>query len=489
MKSGSACFFKYLSMLTGVTAISMLCPLILALVFGEKEMIFAFAFPSCFVLCVVFLVLFLTRKSEAGIETSKGFLLVCITWFLSCILGALPFYFFLQPGDFADAFFESASGFSTTGATIFLDVEALPRSLLFWRTMIQWLGGMGMVVLTVALAPIIGAGGFLLFRGEAPGPDKGKITPRITATARILWLIYLSLTILETLLLILGGMNWFDALTHSFSTVATGGFGNRNNSIASYNSPWIEWVILIFMMIAGFNFNLIFRLLKGKGREILKNSEARTYFGIIFLAGIICVCVLFPVIQNQGGSASGALEQSIRKSLFQCISILTTTGFSATDHRLWPPLAQAVLFLLMFIGGCSSSTAGGIKVIRHVILFKQTRNELMKHLYPRGVFSIHIDGKEGQKNIVYGVAGFFFLYLFLVMIASLFVSYSGIDIFSSLNISLLAMGNIGLGFVWGSMESILHNLPGYCKWVLSFAMIAGRLELWTILAIFYFRRN
>ena len=489
MKSGLACFLKYLSMLTGVTALSMLFPLILASVFGENEMIFAFAFPSCLVLCVVLLVLFLTWKREAGIEVSKGFLLVCLTWLLSCILGAFPFYYYLRPGSFADAFFESASGFSTTGATIFSDVEALPRSLLFWRTMIQWLGGMGMVVLTVALAPIIGTGGFQLFRGETPGPDKGKITPRINGTARILWLIYVSLTIMETILLMLGGMNWFDALTHSFSTVATGGFGNRNNSIAAYNSPWIEWVIILFMMIAGFNFNLIFRLLKGKGREILKNSEARAYFGIIVFAGIICACVLYPVIKNEGYTAAGALEQSIRKSLFQGVSILTTTGFSAADHLLWPPLAQAVLFLLMFIGGCSSSTAGGIKVIRHVILFKQTRNELRKHLYPKGVFSIRIDAKEGRKNIVYGVAGFFFLYLFLLMAVSLSVSYSGIDIFSSLNIGLLAIGNIGLGLVSGNMETILHNLPAYCKWTLSFAMIAGRLELWTILAVLYFRRD
>ena len=485
MKSGSTFFCRYLSLLSSVTALAMLIPIALAVIFGERNMIPAFAFPSGIVLCVVFSVFFFTRKSENRIETSQGLLLVCLTWFLSCLLGAFPFYLggFLK--HFADAFFESASGFTTTGATIFTDVEVLPRSLLFWRAMTHWLGGMGMVVLTVALAPLIGTGAFQLFRAETPGPDKGKITPRINATAKILWLIYFTLTFLETLLLIMGGMNWFDALTHAFSTVATGGFSIKNESIAAYHSPWIEWVCIVFMVIAGFNFNLIYDLLKGKGREVRRNSEALAYGGIILLAGAVCTCALFPSIRNEGKPLIVTLEKSIRTALFQSVSILTTTGFSAADHRLWPPLAQGVLFFLMFIGGCSSSTAGGIKVIRHVILFKQTRNELKKQINSRGVFSIQINGKEGQKNIVHGVAGFIFLYLILVMIAAMFISSAGMDIFSSLNIGLLITGNIGLGIVRGSMESALYNLPGFTKWVLSFIMIAGRLELWTIIALLY----
>ena len=493
MKSGTAYFLRCLSFLAGISAAAMFVPLMLASVFGEKEMIFAFAFPSGLVLCVVLPVMLLTRKSEAGIDTSKGLLLVCLGWFLSCLIGALPFYLSarLLAGSqlmcFADAFFESSSGFSTTGATLFIDVESLPRSLLFWRSMTQWLGGMGMVVLTVALAPLFGTGGFQLFMTEAPGPDKGKITPKISSTARILWLIYVSLTVMQTLLLIPGGINWFDALIHAFSTVATGGFSARNSSIASYNSPWIEWVCIVFMIIAGFNFNLIYNLLRGKGREVLKNSEARAYAGIILAAGTVCACLLFGGFR--GNSPAGALEQSVRKALFQCVSILTTTGFSAADHRLWHPLAAGVLFFLMFIGSCSSSAGGGIKVIRHVILFKQTRNELMKQLNPRGVFSIQINGKEGQKNIVHGVAGFIFLYLALVTIAALFVSNNGVDIFSSLNIGLLLTGNIGLGIVEGSMENILYELSSHVKWILSFAMIAGRLELWAIFALFYRRRN
>ena len=492
MKSGTGFFYggffyRCLSLLSGVTALAMLVPLALAAALKEKQMIFAFALPSGLTLCVVLLVVYLSRNSKNEIEASRTLLLVCFAWVASCLLGAIPFYLSGFCSRFADALFESASGFTTTGATIFTDVEALPRSLLFWRAMTQWLGGMGMVVLIVALTPLIGAGAFQLFRAEAPGPEKGKITPRINATARILWLIYVALTVLAALLFALGGMSWLDALTHAFSTLATGGFSNRNNSIAAYNSPWIEWVCIVFMIIAGFNFNLIYAFVRGKGREILRNSEARAYCGIILAAGIACTIVIFPGIRGQGVSPAGAIGEGVRRALFQSVSILTTTGLSATDHLLWPSLAQGVLFFLMFIGGCSSSTAGGIKVIRHVILFKQTKNELNKQLYPRGVFSIQINGREGHKGIVHGVAGFFFLYMALVMTAVVFVCSAGVDVFSSINIGLLVTGNIGLGIVSGSLEGTLYSLPSYTKWVLSFIMIGGRLELWTIFALFYRR--
>ena len=486
-KLNSAFFIRSLSLLLGVTALAMLVPLALAFAFGEKEMLRGFAIPVGFMLCLVPAILLLTRKSEEGIESSKGLLLVGLTWLMSCLLGALPYFLSGLLPNFTDAFFESASGFTTTGATLFPDIEALPRSLLFWRAMAVWLGGMGMVVLTVALAPLIGTGGFQLFRAEAPGPDKGRITPRITATAKILWIIYIALTFLQTLLLIACGMHWFDALFYSLSTIASGGVGLKNNSIAGYNAG-VQWVIIFFMIIAGFNFNLLFKLIQGKGREILKSSETRSYGGIIFLAGIICTCALFSGIWNRIGSLAGAVEPSIRAALFQVVAFLTTTGFAVADYRLWPPLAQGVLFVLMAIGGCSSSTAGGIKIIRHVILFKQASNELKRQFYPRGVFSIQIDGSEGQKDIVQGVAGFIFLYFLLVIVAALFVSSAGVDLFSSFNIGLLLIGNLGVGFVQGSLDAVLYHLPGYIKWILSFVMIAGRLELWTVVSLFYWIR-
>jgi trk system potassium uptake protein TrkH len=333
-----------------------------------------------------------------------------------------------------------------------------------------------MVVLTVALAPVLGVGGQLAvcFQAESPGPDKGKITPRITATAKILWYIYLGLTFIETLLLRLGGMSWFDATAPGFSTMATGGFSTRNGGIAAWNSPFLEWVIIVFMFIAGFNFNLIFALLSGKGKEIPGNSEARGYCRIILAAAILCTASLVPRLDMGTG---------IRLGLFQSISVLTTTGFAAADQRLWPPVAQSCLFFLMFIGGCSSSTAGGIKVIRHVILCKQAGNEVKRLLYPRGVFSIILNKREGRKDVVYGAAGFIFLYMLLVLAAALLLCTAGLDIFSSLNMGLLTVGNIGLGFV-NNMEEVLYHFPAYIKWALSFVMVAGRLELWTVFALF-----
>jgi trk system potassium uptake protein TrkH len=336
---------------------------------------------------------------------------------------------------------------------------------------------MGMVVLTVALAPLLGVGSFQLsasFQAESPGPESGKITPRLSANAKILWLMYIGLTAVEALLLFAGGMSLFDAVTHAFSTMATGGFANRNASIGAYHSPWIEWVCIVFMFLAGFNFNLIYDLLRGKGASIFRNSEAKAYFRIIAAAALVCALSLAPMY--------GA-ERGIRLGLFHTLSILTSTGFAAAEQNVFPPLARSCLFLLMFVGGCSSSTSGGIKVIRHVILYKQAGNEVKKLLYPRGVFSISLNKREGKKNVVYGVAGFVFLYALLALSAATALSIAGVDIFSSLNIGLLCVGNIGFGLV-EHMEALLVGLPAWVKGYLAFVMIAGRLELWTVFALF-----
>jgi trk system potassium uptake protein TrkH len=481
---GSGAFLRFLSFTLSLTVLAMIPSLIIALVRRELETALSFVVPLGAGVLVTLPAALLTGKTKSRLSVSQGLLLVCAAWVLSCLLGALPFLLSGVLPRMADAVFESASGFTTTGATVFTDVEVLPRSLLFWRAMTHWLGGMGMVVLTAALVPILGVGGFQLntsFQAESPGPEGGKITPRITSNAKILWYIYLALTCIQTLLLRLGGMDWFDAVTHAFSTMATGGFSTRNAGIAAWQSPFIEWVCIVFMFLGGSNFSLIFSLLCGKGKEILRNSEARAYFRIIAAAVILCVAVLAPVT----GPGKG-----IRLGFFQSLSILTTTGFTAADQRLWPPLAQVCLFFLMFIGGCSGSTAGGIKVIRHVILFKQAGNEVKRLLYPRGVFSISLNKREGRKDIVYGTAGFVFLYALLVLAATLLICGTGLDLFSSLNMGLLTAGNIGLGFV-DNMEETLRNLPAYAKWGLSFVMIAGRLELWTVFVLFTreFRRG
>jgi trk system potassium uptake protein TrkH len=476
-----------------LTGLAMLPSLAIAAALGERDMILPFAASSGIALSAGLPPAILGRKTRPGFTPSQGLLIVCLAWVSACLLGSLPYLISRALPGVSAAVFESVSGFTTTGATLFLAPEAQPRSLLFWRAMTHWLGGLGLVVLTVALAPLLGTGAFTLnaspiVQAETTGPEDDKITPRITRTAKIFLLIYAGLSLLAALFFFLGGMDWFDALTHAFSTVATGGFSSRSGSIAAftqpgYNSQWIEWTCIVFMFFSGYNFNLIYRLIKGRFREALNNSEGRAYIGITLAAVFLCFASVFPRYKTPG--------EGIRKSFFQVLSILTTTGYSSAGIMDWPPLAQGVIFFAAFIGGCSSSTAGGVKIIRYVILAKQTKNEIKKMLWPAGVFSISLNKKEGRKDVIYGVAGFLFLYAVLVLSGSILLSGLGLDFFSSFNLSLLCAGNIGLGLIPGSMEKILLDLPWFGKWALSFIMIAGRLELWTVFVLFSreFRRS
>jgi trk system potassium uptake protein TrkH len=416
------------------------------------------------------------KKKPLTLSSGSAFPLVLCAWVVTCLVGALPYYCSGAIPRFCDAVFESVSGFTTTGATIIADLDSLPPLLHLWRALTHWLGGMGIIVLTVALVPFLGAGAFQLLKAETSGPDKGKWTPKITQTAKILWLIYLVLTVLQTLLLMAGGMSVFDALIHAFSTIATGGFSNRNESIAYYHSPYIEWVCIVFMLIAGFNFTLIYRFLQGKFREVTASSEARAYAGLVLVSAFtITVSLLL-----SGNNIPAA--QALRQAFFHTASILTTTGFMVAGHNFWPPLAQCVLFLLMFVGGCSGSTAGGVKVIRHVVLYKQMRNEMKRLIYPQGVFSIQLDQHPGRKEVVHSVISFVFLYLLLLLAAALLVSSSGVSVFNSLNAALITLGAIGLGLGDAISGHIFQTAPDYVKWGLSFIMLTGRLELFTIFA-------
>jgi trk system potassium uptake protein TrkH len=467
--------------LLGLIALTMLIPLLLGLAYGEGVMVKTFLVCMGTTLIIALPVIFVTRKQKITLSAGDGLVLVFVAWVFTCLVGAVPYYISGYILRFSDAVFESVSGFTTTGASVIIDVEALPRSLLFWRAMTHWLGGMGIVVLTVALFPLLGIEGFLLVKAETSGPESNKILPKITSTAKILWLIYTLLTVLQSLLLCLGGMNWFDAVIHAFSTVATGGFSSRNGGLATYPSPWIHWVCIIFMILAGFNFTLFYRLLQGKYRDMLSNTEAKVYGGIILVSTGLIILSMFSSDNSLGGSS---FEQSLRYALFQGVSIVTSTGLSITDHSRWPPLAQGVLFCLMFIGACSGSTSGGIKVIRHVVLFKQMVNELRRLIYPQGVFLITFNHKAGPHEVAHGVAGFVFCYMVLVLLTTLWVSSSGMDLFPALNMSLMILGNIGLSIGDESGATSLYGLPAYIKWFLSFMMITGRLELWTVLGCF-----
>ena len=418
------------------------------------------------------------KRGKPILSPRTGYLFVTLGWVLSAAIGALPFVNSGILPTFADAFFETMSGFTTTGATVVTDIELLPHSILLWRATTHWLGGMGIVVLTVAIFPLLGLGGRALMEAEAPGPQVDKFTPRLSETAKILWLIYLGLTILQTALLMLGGMDWLDALTHSFATMATGGFSTRNLSVGAYGSGYIDTVITVFMFLAGMNFAVHWRLLRGDIRVFSCDSEFKTYLSIMVVATSVIAFDLF----RHGSYADPAT--AVRFAAFQATSILTTTGFTTADYLAWPPLSQNVLFALMFIGGCAGSTGGGIKVGRIVTMFKMGLSEMRYLLQPRGMFGVFVDGHYLKKNIVYDIAAMVFLYMGAIIISTLVVAAGGFDILTSLTSTLATLGNIGPGFARVGPAFNYAFYPSWIKAWLSFVMLLGRLEVYTVLMLF-----
>jgi len=406
------------------------------------------------------------------------FSLIFPAWLVVCFLGALPFYFSGFFPDFTDAFFESVSGFTTTGATLVSDVEALPGWLLLWRSMTQWLGGMG-ILLTFIMLPVFSAGGFQIKKINASGLDSKEYDTRFRYTAGVVLLIYAALTALQFFLLVIFGMDMFDALTTSFSTISTGGFSVRNDGIAYYNSPAIEWVCAVFMFLAGTNLTLIWLLLRGKADNVMRNSEARTYAAVSVIAAVfITILILAQSISFEN------VGTTLRQAFFHVASIISTTGFYSGNYNMWPPAAQGVLFFLLFTGGCSFSAAGGIKIIRCLLLSKQAWNEMKRLVHHRGVFIIRLDGRDWNKRAVHGAAGFIMMYFTTAFFASLLVGSSGAGVFTSMNTALVCLGNIGRGL--GDLGAFMPfpDFPSYVKWGLSFVMILGRLELWIVLIIF-----
>jgi len=469
-------FVRIIFLLLAIISFTFIVPILVAIFYKEFAIIKSFAIPG--IICIaIAIILFFIRKKEKLILTPKdSFIIVACSWLFASILGAIPFLISKTIPNITDAFFESVSGFTTTGATILSDVESLPISINLWRCQMHWLGGMGIVALTVALLPLLGVGGFQLIKAETTGPEKGKVTPKITTTAKILWFIYVGFTLLQTVLLRLAGMSWIESLAHAFSTLGTGGFSTRNSSIASFNSNTIEWICTIFMFLAGINFSLYFYLFTKKMEDIRKNSELKAYFLIVLLAIIIIAFFISPEYSS--------LADVIRVAAFQVTSILSTTGLASVNYMLWPAGALLIIFILMFIGGSSGSTAGGVKVIRWVILAKQATNESLKMLHPHGIFSIRLNGRAGRNDVVYNVSAFFFLYALLVLITTVITTLGGSDILTSFTASLSMVGNIGPGFgKVGPMDNFAQFAPAI-KWWYCFAMLAGRLELYTMIIFF-----
>jgi trk system potassium uptake protein TrkH len=403
-------------------------------------------------------------------------LLVTLGWVCVSLYSTLPFIISGSIPDFINAFFESASGYTTTGASILTDIESLPKSILFWRSLTHWLGGMGIVVLMVAVVPLLGVGGVHLVRAEVPGPSLDKLAPKITQTAKIFWLIYLIISAAEVVMLFAGGMTLFDALTHTFGTMATGGFSPKNTSVGYYSSPYIHIVITVFMMMAGVNFILYYKFITGNVKAVLKDTELKVYL-VIFIAAALGIAL------NSRGFYGG-FGKSFRFGAFQAASILTTTGFVTADYSSWPAFSQAILFTLMFVGGCSGSTGGGIKVIRILTLFQQGVSTMKNEMHRRGVFPVRISGMAVKQDLINEVAGFVIIYLSLLFVTTMVVASGGFDVLTSFSAALATQGNIGPGF--GKVGPVFNYafLPSYIKGTLIFGMIAGRLELVTVLVLF-----
>ena len=467
---------KISSILLSIVGILFAIPLGFAFYYGESQVYLSFIIPMLVSFVFVAAVNFPTRHKKITMNTRQTFLIVALSWVVVSIMGAIPLYASGSIPRFVDALFESVSGFSTTGSTILSEIESLPKSINMLRCLTHWIGGMGIVTLTVALLPLLGVGGFQLIKAETTGPEKGKVTARITTTAKILWLIYLGFTAAEAIALKLAGMTFTDALSHAFATLGTGGFSTRNSSIGAYNSVAIDVIIMIFMFLAGINFSLYFYVITRKFRDIGSNSEFKAYLVIIF---VLIAAVTVSLMGYYGG-----FGKSLRYSSFQVISLMTTTGFSTADFMEWPAVTQFLLFVTFFIGGCSGSTSGGVKVIRWLVLGKQVQNETRKMLHPHGVFAIRLNGRPGRKDIVFNVAAFMVVYFGLVAITTFVGCLGKLDVWSAFTGALSMVGNIGPGYALLGPSQNFGFLPDFVKYWYSFAMLAGRLELYTMIIFF-----
>jgi trk system potassium uptake protein TrkH len=419
----------------------------------------------------------MNNKAKKLVGKREGYIIVTFSWITISLFGALPFYISGYIPSFTDAFFETMSGFTTTGASILRDVEALPRDLLYWRSITQWLGGMGIIVLSVAILPILGIGGMQLFMAEMPGVTYDKLHPRITSTAKRLWGIYVLLTAVQVLLLWLGEMSFFDAVCHSFTTMATGGFSTQNESIAAYGS-FSQYVIIVFMFLAGTNFTLHYFALHGQIKKVFQNEEFRIYFYLTAIATIIITAGLTYFSHLQG------LDDAFRNALFTVVSILTTTGFATDNYLNWPGLLWMIIFVLMFIGGSAGSTGGGMKVIRQLLLFKNSWMELRRSIHPNAVLPVKYNQKSVPQEIIYKLMAFFLMYILVFASGTILLSFLGLDFETSVGASITCLGNIGPGIGMVGPADNFGFMSDAAKWLLSFMMMLGRLELFTVLILF-----
>ena len=420
---------------------------------------------------------FFTRNAPKGLGKREGYIIVTSAWILFSLFGTLPFVISKAIPSFTDAFFETISGFTTTGASILDNIEAMPHGLLFWRSITQWLGGMGIIVMSLAILPLLGIGGMQLFVAEVPGLKPDKLHPRVKETAKRLWAIYILFTLTEATLLKLGGMNVFDAICHSFTTLATGGYSTKQASIAHWDSPFIHYVIIIFMIIAGTNFSLSYFGLKFRFREVFRNEEFRFYWKfLIGFTGIIFIGLYL--------SEGAVFEKSFRDALFQVSSIMTTTGFVTVDYSIWKTFLMLLIFLLMFFGGSAGSTGGSIKIVRIVLLIKNSYLELKRLIHPNAVIPVRLNKQPVSPEIIANVLAFIVFYLMIFVIGVIVMSSLGLDLDTAMGSVAATLGNIGPGIGDVGPVDNFAAIPDAGKWILSFLMLVGRLELFTVIILF-----
>ena len=415
----------------------------------------------------------LGRGRPQTFDVRNAFGVVGGIWIAICLFGALPFVLSGAFPSLTDAVFESVSGFTTTGASVLSDIEALPRSLNLWRCQTHWLGGMGVIALAVALIPLLGIGGFRLIKAETTGPDKSKLTSFIANTAKALWFIYCLMTAADAALLKMAGLSWVDAVAHAFSTLGTGGFSTRNASLGAFGNPLAEWITTAFMLLASVNFAVHYRLFTGRLGEVWRDSELRTLVLVVAAATAGAFAIQLGVSDDLGRTA--------RETAFQVASVISTTGFMTADYLTWLPGAQCIILALFFVGGSSGSTAGGVKVVRWTILAKQLRNELSRILHPHEVFTLALNGVTGREVFVPVVATFIFVYFLLVLVTTFFGALAGLDLFTAFTAALSMVGNVGPAFGLLGPTANYGSLAPLLKWWYAFAMLAGRLEIYTLL--------
>lgn len=455
-------------------AAAMLVPIPFSFYYGDAD--FTALLFSALITLIAGFAAFKSTRFDKELRPKEGFAIVTFGWVSFSVFGALPFLLSGSITSVTDAFFETMSGFTTTGATILPNIENLPHGVLFWRSLTHWIGGMGIIVLSLAILPFLGVGGMQLFKAEVPGPVADRLTPRITETAKILWGVYVAFTALEAALLMLGGMTLFDALCHAFGTLATGGYSTQNASIGSYGSAYIDYVVVFFMIIAGTNFSLHYRFVKGDFKAYFRNQEFLFFLSLIGLATLLIgIDTYFNHYRN--------IPEAFQKSLFQVTAILTTTGYGTADYEQWAFSSQFILFMLMFFGGCAGSTGGGIKMLRIYLLVKFVFSEITRLVHPHAVVPVRMGNVAVPREVAANVVGFFILFVMIFVLGVFVMSSMGLDMPTSLGCVAATLGNIGPGLGNVGPTDNYTGIPTVGKWFLTLLMLIGRLEIYTVIIL------